>query len=214
MMVFGLAVLTTSLSNIRLAEKKQDWLHDYYNLEGLVEEKIGKLDQILLDVQEASIDYLINDTYLLNDRGDSDLERLTDQQLFSFIYMELLQARLSHAIKGDQSLALYMADYDLGDIRNGYVLKPSYFEFDTRHLEGGYPKQITVTLAILPPNPDNIGDNYHLLNRYDITSYYQWQDAFEYDDAFEFEDIFDDSDTELLDELPSNPLGDTEQPLP
>jgi len=214
MMVFGLAVLTTSLSNIRLAEKKQDWLHDYYNLEGLVEEKIGELDQILLGVQEASIDYLINDTYLLNDRGDSDLELLTDQQLFSFIYMELLQARLSHAIKGDKSLALYMANYDFGDIRNGYVLKPSYIEFDTRHLEGDYPKHITVTLALLPPNPDNIGENYHLLNRYDITSYYQWQDAFEYDDAFEFEDLFDASDTELLDELPSNPFGDTQQPLP
>lgn len=214
MMVFGLAVLTTSLSNMRLAEKKQDWLHDYYRLEGLVEKKIGELDQILLGVEEASIDYLINDTYLLNDGGDSSLELLSEEQVFSFIYMELLKERLSHAIKGDNSFALYMADYDLRDIRNGHVLKSSYIEFDTRFLEGDYPKHITVTLALLPPNPDNLDENYHLIQRYDITSYYQWQDAFEYDAIFEFEDIFDDSETELLNEVPSNPFGDAEQPLP
>ncbi|PKM68025.1 MAG: hypothetical protein CVU95_05095 [Firmicutes bacterium HGW-Firmicutes-2] len=214
MMVFGLAVLTTSLSNKRLAEKKQDWLHDYYNLEGLVEEKIGEIDQILLIVQEDAVNYMTEDTYILDYSGDLNLEPLSEQQIFAYIYMELLKERLSYAIKGDKSLALYMADYSLSDIRNGYELKPSYIDFDSHQLDKDYPKHITVTLALLPPNPNNIEENYQLINRFDITSYYQWQDAFEYDEVFEFDDIFDEPDSQLLDEMPSNPFGDTDQPLP
>jgi len=197
MMVFGLAVLTTSLSNKRLAEKKQDWLHDYYNLEGLVEEKIGKVDQILLGVQKEGIDYMTDGSITL----DYNMDTLTKQQIFSYIYMELLKERLSYAIKGDQSLALYMSDYDLNDLKNNYNLKPSYIEFDSYHLEGDYPKHITVTLALLPPNSDNLKENYQLINRYDITGYYQWQEAFQYDDMFEFDDAFD-------------AFEDTVQPLP
>ncbi|MDF1617790.1 hypothetical protein [Petrocella sp. FN5] len=215
MMVFGLAVLTTSLSNKRLAEKKQDWLHDYYDLEGLVEEKIGKIDQILLGVEEEAIDYISNGTYPLNLTVDTHLELLSKEQTFSYIYMELLKERLSGGIKGDKSLALYMSDYDFDDIENGYVIKPSFIEFDSHHLEGSYPRHITVTLALLPPNPDNLKEDYHLINRFDIISYYQWQDAFEYDEIFEFDDIFDaPPDSEFLDEMPTNPFEDTDQPLP
>lgn len=214
MMVFGLAVLTTSLSNKRLAEKKQDWLHDYYNLEGLVEEKIGKIDQILLGVQKEATDYMTDGTITLDYTIDTNLETLTKQQIFSYIYMELLKERLSRAIKGDPSLALYMSDYDLNDIKSNNNLKPSYIEFDSNHLESAYPKHITVTLALLPPNSDNLKENYQLINRYDITGYYQWQDAFQYDDMFEFDDAFDEPDSEFLEEVPSNPFEDTVQPLP
>ncbi|PKM57833.1 MAG: hypothetical protein CVU98_03935 [Firmicutes bacterium HGW-Firmicutes-3] len=214
MMVFGLAVLTTSLSNKRLAEKKQDWLHDYYNLEGLVEEKIGEIDQILLSAQEDAVNHMKEDTYIMDYSGDLNLEPLSEQQIFTYIYMELLKERLSHAIKGDKSLALYMADYSLGDIRNSHELKPSFIDFNSHHLDENYPKHITVTLALLPPNPNNINENYQLINRFDITSYYQWQDAFEYDEVFEFEDIFDEPDSQIQDEMPSNPFGDTDQPLP
>ncbi len=214
MMVFGLAVLTTSLSNQRLAEKKQAWLHDYYNLEGLVEEKIGEIDHILLSVQDEAMNYMMGDPYSLNYNRDAHFEALTKQQIFSYIYMELLKERLSHSIKGDKSLALYMTDYDFNAILNGYALKPSYIEFDSYHLEGDYPKHITVTLALLPPNPDNLKENYQLIDRYDITGYYQWQDAFQYDDVFEFEDAFDEPDSELLEDVPSNPFEDPSQPLP
>ncbi len=33
LLVLGLAILTTSLSGVRLAQKKQDWLQSYYKLE-------------------------------------------------------------------------------------------------------------------------------------------------------------------------------------
>lgn len=47
LLVFGLAILTTSLSNVRLADKKINWLKDYYLLEADAAQALAELDQLL-----------------------------------------------------------------------------------------------------------------------------------------------------------------------
>ncbi len=44
LIVFGLAIFTTSLSNLRLANKKHDWIKNYYSLEEKTMTTIAKID--------------------------------------------------------------------------------------------------------------------------------------------------------------------------
>lgn len=55
LMVFGLAVLTTTLSNEKLSLKKQNWLKEYYSLESNVALQLAELDEKLQNVKEKSI---------------------------------------------------------------------------------------------------------------------------------------------------------------
>ena len=59
LMVFGLTILTTTLSNKSLSDKKQVWLEDYYALEADVAVKLAEVDHQLDDLkQEAKLDNL------------------------------------------------------------------------------------------------------------------------------------------------------------
>jgi len=55
LMVFGLTILTTTLSNKSLSDKKQAWLDEYYDLEGQVALELAsvdsQLDQLKLDAK-------------------------------------------------------------------------------------------------------------------------------------------------------------------
>jgi sulfur relay (sulfurtransferase) DsrC/TusE family protein len=56
LMVFGLTILTTTLSNKSLSEKKQVWLKDYYQLEADVALKLAEVDKQLDELkQEAKL---------------------------------------------------------------------------------------------------------------------------------------------------------------
>jgi hypothetical protein len=54
-MVFGLTILTTTLSNQTLSEKKQAWLVDYYLLEARVAEKLAEIDAMLMNAKEEAV---------------------------------------------------------------------------------------------------------------------------------------------------------------
>lgn len=54
LMVFGLTILTTTLSNKSLSEKKQVWLDDYYALEGHVALELAAIDQKLDDLKSQA----------------------------------------------------------------------------------------------------------------------------------------------------------------
>lgn len=199
MMVFGLAVLTTSLSNLRLAEKKQAWETDYYTLEGAVMEEIATIDQLLLKAEAEALSYIESTSYVSDYPADNEHVQEIASAVFKLTYMDSLQKLISQHIKGEKTSALYLNNYNLESILDGKIIQPSILEFDTSLPEGNYPKHITVQLSLLAPNSDNQQDNYTLLNRYTITKFVEWQDAFEYDDAIDFEDLFDELD-ESIDE--------------
>ncbi len=47
LIILGLAIMTTSLANKRLSEKKSTWLSKYYELDGRAQEKISEIDEII-----------------------------------------------------------------------------------------------------------------------------------------------------------------------
>lgn len=54
LMVFGLTILTTTLSNRSLSDKKQDWLNEYYALEGEVALSLAGIDHQLEELKSEA----------------------------------------------------------------------------------------------------------------------------------------------------------------
>lgn len=85
LMVFGLTILTTALSNKTLSEKKQTWLMDYYLLEGKAAEKLAEIDLLLQRLKEDAVTNESNDrltTY------QSSIENLMEDGYISFTVFE------------------------------------------------------------------------------------------------------------------------------
>ncbi len=61
LIILGLTILTTSLSNSRLAAKKQIWLSEYYQLEGLVADELADIDAILQQGKEEAVNSMSQD---------------------------------------------------------------------------------------------------------------------------------------------------------
>lgn len=53
LMMFGIAILSTTLSNQKLSEKKQEWVNDYYNLESKVALELAIVDHEIQSIKEA-----------------------------------------------------------------------------------------------------------------------------------------------------------------
>lgn len=69
LMLFGVAGLTLAMSNNRLADKKIDWLNDYYQLEGDANQTIAKINSAIKDAANetdllSAIDTLNDETSL------------------------------------------------------------------------------------------------------------------------------------------------------
>lgn len=143
LMVFGLTILTTTLSNQTLSEKKQQWLVDYYELEGNVAEKLADVDLHLQTVKEETLglkpinrketyesllDDLVQDgyvTFLVSEKGqdynksiDVELEILFPDNSISDA--EFLEAVNYHIVRYAQEQELF--DYD--DIKFGNPFFP------------------------------------------------------------------------------------------
>ncbi len=71
LMIFGLAGLTLAMSNGRLADKKIDWLKDYYALEGDANTVIAQIDDAVKDAMTP--DDIIAAIDTLNQHGDVDI---------------------------------------------------------------------------------------------------------------------------------------------
>ncbi|PID79688.1 MAG: hypothetical protein CSB19_01955 [Clostridiales bacterium] len=56
LIVFGLAIFSTAMSNMRLADKKIAWKNEYYQLEGKSNRVIGDVIAIVEDVNHKKID--------------------------------------------------------------------------------------------------------------------------------------------------------------
>lgn len=82
LMVFGLTILTTTLSNQTLSEKKQEWLIDYYKLEGKAAEELAEFDRLLQSAKEETLQ-------LKSDNRKETYESLIDTLLVNG-YAELM----------------------------------------------------------------------------------------------------------------------------
>ncbi len=196
LLVFGLAVLTTSLSNVRLSDRKKAWLEDYYTLEADVETTIANYDGLLKEAEFMALAYIDTNDYEEDYMIDGPLEGPLRQQVFAIAYHDYVVEFISNAIAGDENATFYVMDIDMDDILSGELIKPMELTFDVASKLGDYPKHIQVSMAINGANPLNINEDMSLINRYSLVRYKQWQDAFEYDDSIDFDDPFDEATDE------------------
>ena len=55
LMIFGLTILTTTLSNESLSDKKNEWLTDYYELESKVALSLAEIDDSIQKIKEETL---------------------------------------------------------------------------------------------------------------------------------------------------------------
>lgn len=55
LMMFGIAILSTTLSNQKLSEKKQEWVNEYYSLETKVAEELAAIDHKVQSLKEEAV---------------------------------------------------------------------------------------------------------------------------------------------------------------
>jgi len=55
LMMFGLAIVSTSLSNKSLSDRKHTWMDDYYTLESNVALKLAEIDHKIQEVKEQAL---------------------------------------------------------------------------------------------------------------------------------------------------------------
>lgn len=162
LMIFGLSILTTAISNTKLAEKKREWLTNYYKLEEEVAFELKDIDIIINDIKRDSLE---------NYNTDSNLKRS------DFFYESLLQE-------------LPMLGYDIyvSEIDTEKVLMVN---FDLKEDSGVIPKHIFVELKIIIPENELSEGDFIGLTNYEIKTHKEWQEPFEYKESIKFEDPFE-----------------------
>ena len=191
LMVFGLAVLTTSLSNIRLGERKQAWLSEYYELEAVAAKELASIDALLIRAEVVAKNYMLTDDYIHDYMLDGPVDVATKARLFALAYDNLMMIYLSEAIMGNDQMVFYHGEQDLEEVLSGQSLQPSRLEFSVNLPESKYDKHIQITLELLSAEGDNLLDSMTINKRYTITRHTQQQEAFQYDESLDFEDPFE-----------------------
>lgn len=195
LMVFGLAVLTTSLSNVRLGQRKQAWLAEYYELEAVAAKQLASIDALLLQAEGEAKSYMLTDDYIDDYMLDSPIDAAamatTKAQLFALTYDEFMMVALSEATAGNEQIFFRHGEQNLEEVLSGQPLKPSYLEFSVNLPESNYDKHIQITLEILSAEGDHLSDVMSFNKRYIITRHTQQQEAFQYNENFDFDDPFE-----------------------
>jgi len=206
LLVFGLAVVTTSLSNVRLGERKQAWLSEYYELEAAAEKELAWLDALLLQAEADAKAYMLSDDYIddymLDSPGnDAASVAAIKAQVFALSYDDFMMSALSEAIMGNEEMVFYHGEQDLDAVFAGQALRPSRLEFSVNLPESNYDKHIQVTVELLCADGDNLSDSMSLNKRYVISRHTQQQEAFQYDESLDFENPFEE------DSMDANPFN-------
>ena len=191
LLVFGLAVLTTSLSNVRLSERKRAWLTEYYALEGAAVTEIAQIDGLLLQAEASARAYINTDDYMDDYMIDGPLTGLLKQQVFSMAYNDTLGTLISGAIAGQEDAVLHLATPEADDVMSGQEIEASSLKFSVALPQSNYKKHLQLTMALLAATPDNLTDDYHLITRYQVLHHTQQQEAFTYDEGIDFDDPFE-----------------------
>lgn len=202
LLVFGLAVLTTSLSNVRLGERKRTWLADYYQLEGASEVELASIDGLLLQAEASARAYMETDNYIDDYMLDGPLSDDQKALIFGLAYHDFMGDLITTSIEGQEDTAFNLATPDLESVLEGQEIDVSSLTFSLTLPENNYNKHLQLSLDLLPANPGNLTADYQLIQRFSVTRHTQQQEAFDYDDALDFEDPFEE------DGLEGNPFGE------
>lgn len=195
LLVFGLAVLTTSLSNVRLGERKRAWLNEYYVLEGVSELETSKIDGLLLQAEASARAYIETDDYMDDYMIDGPLSTILKKQIFALAYNDTMGAVIRDSIAGQEDASLYLATPNIEAITSGASIESGRLNFSVALPKSNYDKRLQLTLELLPANPDNVTEDFRLINRYRVVRHTQQQEAFEYDESIEFDDPFEEEGT-------------------
>lgn len=207
LIVFGLAVLTTSLANLRLADKKKQWLSEYYNLESLVAIEQSKVHQIIEDIRESVVLYVKDEAYreqqnnmaghryvraLYNEQKDFTTQEL--QSIRALLYYHELLKELSVYIEDTPKASVRTSTYEVETFMEKAYLNPVILEYDIAEDFGEYPKHIAIRLDIQMPDMLTSEETFISMKAFEVVKHAQWQPAFDIDEGFDFEDPnFDDS---------------------
>lgn len=202
LLVFGLAVLTTSLSNMRLGERKKTWLSEYYTLEGLAAETIASYDRLLLEAEAETINYIASGDYVSDYSLPMQLTSQQEQRLFALVYGELVANKFSSKINGDTSTTLYFHEVRAEDVLMGKDLPYGSLDFLVLLPESSYDKGLAITMEIQSITPDNLTQDMLIEERYIISRHTQQQEPFELDESIDFDDPFEE------DANGANPFGE------
>ena len=195
LLVFGLAVLTTSLSNVRLGERKRAWLSEYYALEGFSESELSKIDGLLLQAESSARAYIETDDYMDDYMTDGPLSTSLKQQIFALAYNDTMGELISNSIAGQEGASLYLATPDIEAITSGASIDSSKLNFSVTLPKSNYGKHLQLTMELLAANPDNVTEDFRLIKRYRVVRHTQQQEAFEYDESIDFDDPFEEEGT-------------------
>jgi len=207
LMIFGLAILTTSLANQRLATKKRAWLVDYYQLEGAVEITLAHIDEQLQSSYLHTNDYLSTNNYITDYLLDAPVISEQSPYLQALVYMDYVTEALTNYTTLPNSTCSFTfqpSTYNYQEVLNGKPIQPSTLIFDQvldTDTTLPYPKHIQVTLSILSLNQISLQEN--TFKPYQIIQYLEWQPPFDYEDRLKFENPFDASES-----LPDNPFNE------
>ncbi len=182
LLVFGLAVLTTTLSNVRLGESKRAWLQDYYTLEALGEEQIAFYDTLLL---EAALEARDRVSHVTTAESDSQFYKMA----YTNIYMELVNDKLYNLMDDSENIILTWLDPD----PSAYM--PMALTFSVELPDSDYSKYLQITMGILGAYDDNLSDDLVFNERYVLTRHTQQQSTYLLDESIEFDDPFEEDST-------------------
>lgn len=196
LLVFGLAVLTTSLSNVRLGERKKAWLSEYYLLEAEAAMELAYIDGLLLQAEAQTHSYMASDAYVDDYMLDGPVAGASRQQIFALAYDDAVMTLLSQATESNDAMVFYYSPQDMEAVMDGQPLETSRLDLDIELPESKYDKHIQITLSLLSPQGETIRDDGSMKRRYIISSHVQQQEAFRYDDSFDFEDPFQEDSTD------------------
>lgn len=195
LLVFGLAVLTTSLSNVRLGERKRAWLSEYYQLEGASFTEIAAIDTLLLKAEAEARAYIETDDYMDDYMMDGPLVGSQKQEVFALAYNDAVGLLVSQAIAGKEDAVLRLATPDIDLIHSGEQIEKSTLTYSISLPTSNYNKHLQIALDLLQANPENITEDFRLITRYQIVRHTQQQEAFVYDEGIDFDDPFDEDAT-------------------
>lgn len=202
LLVFGLAVLTTSLSNVRLGERKRAWLTEYYALEGASVTEVANIDGLLLQAEASARAYIETDDYMDDYMMDRPLSDSLKQQVFALAYNDQVGLLISDAISDQEDAVLTLATPELDALMSGKDIGASSLDFSVALPKSNYSKHIQLSLSLLAATPDNLTDDFRLITRYQILRHTQQQEAFDYDETLDFDDPFEEEGTG------GNPFGE------
>lgn len=190
LLVFGVAVLTTALSNQRLAQKKQQWVMEYYQLEGNLMEELASYDRILIETANQARDYIESDAYVM-DYPSADI---SDENVYNAIYKatyyHYVIENLNEAIQSIDTASLYINSLSYDDIISGMDLSIGSLSFQV--VQDSEPaRYLTMSIDLLLPTDIDVSRDGNMIYRYSIARLNQSQELQPLDEGIEFEDPFE-----------------------